>query len=432
MPPRRRRPLVELQNGIPNVRPQQSAAQAATNSTSAEIEEQPFPLMALAVELRELVYGEILRPNDRDHHDKMLDPEDPDEFEELGIEGDELQVAIKDAQHQTNFLNANKQVEKEATKVWYNKHWFIAVIRGPRLSMEESFIERDTVLISPGNLDKIRNLQITLKGPLLLRRPDIYTLNAVAYLKQLCYEFSNHCPLLRNVVVQVPCVCSLSARAKELQYAKPPEDEQTEDDLQCPSAAEWEDLLHPLGRLRVTMSIRLETTCRNANTRIHAVFSRITAQVRSSRPIPNLIGNERTWYRVRSRAFLTLTQNERELRRALHEAHLSGNIPLALRHNRNDNWNDARLWQGRFRWWIANCDRLIQIMENAEKAAQRRSRRTRRANRDNANDAEEEDEAEGDEAVAARRAPQGRVRRSKHRGEFRKKVPKGLEIDMNW
>lgn len=387
--------------------------------------------MALAVELRELVYGEILRPSDRDHHDKMLDPEDPDEFEEFGIEGEELQVAIKDAKHQTNFLNANKQVGKEATKVWYNTHWFTAVIRGPRLSMEESFIERDTVLIPPRNLDKIRNLQITLKGPLLMHRPDIYTLNAVAYLKQLCYEFSNDCPLLRNVVVQVPCVCSLSARAKELQYAKPPADQQTEDDLQCPTAAEWEDLLHPLGRLRVTMSIRLETTCRNPNTRIHAVFNRVTALVRSSRPIPNLVGNERTWYRVRSRAFLTLTQNDRELRRALHEAHLSGNIPLALRHNRNAHWHDAALWQGRFRWWIANCERLIGIIENAEKALQRRSRRTRRANLENVDDAAEEDEAEG-EAVAARRAPPSRVRKAKHHGEFRKKVPKGLEIDMNW
>lgn len=393
--------------------------------------------MALAGELREKVYGEILRPSDRDHHDKMLDPEDPDDFEQIGIEGEELQVAIKDAAHRTNFLNANKEVRAEATKVWYNTHWFIATIKGPSISLEESFTEKGTAMLAPRNLDKIRNLQITLKGLLLLHRLDLYTLNAISYLTQLCYDLSIDCPLLRNVVVQVPCACSLSERAKERQLSRPPPDQQlTEDDFNCPSAGEWEDLLQPLSRLRVTKSIKLETSCRNSTNQIQSVFDRMTKDARTSDPVPALAGNELDWYRVRSRAFESKAPNGVELRRALHEAQMASNIPLNLRQNTNPNWDSAELWQGRFEYWIWDCERLIRDAEYAaeyeEKAVERRSRRTRQANLERENNAAEEDEEAGEDVVAVWSTPSGRVRRKRHHGEFRPEVPKGLEIDMNW
>ncbi|KAL8756384.1 MAG: hypothetical protein Q9184_004510 [Pyrenodesmia sp. 2 TL-2023] len=411
----------------------QSAAKASTRSLSPGLEQsqqRPFPLMALAGELREKVYGEIFRPSDRDHQDRMLDPEDPDDFEQIGIEGEELQVAIKDAVHQTNFLSANKEVRAEATKVWYNTHWFIATIKGPSFSLEESSTEQGTVILPLRNLDKIRNLQITLKGLLLLHRLDLYTLHAISYLTQLCYDLSIDCPLLRNVVVQVPCACSLSERARERQLSRPPPDQQLiEDDFNCPSAGEWEDLLQPLSHLRVTRSIKLETSCRNSTNRIQSVFDRMTKDARTSKPVLALAGNDLTWYNVRSQAFESKTPNGVELRRALHEAQMASNIPLNLRQNTNQNWDNADLWQGRFEYWIGDCERLIRRAEYEVKAVERRARRTRQANlaREN-NDAEEDGEA----VVAARSTPSGRVRRKKYHGEFRPEVPKGLEIDMNW
>ncbi|KAL8920842.1 MAG: hypothetical protein Q9208_006014 [Pyrenodesmia sp. 3 TL-2023] len=418
-------------------RSKQLAAKAATNSPSPRLEEsqqQPFPLMALAGELREKIYGEILRPSDRDHHDRMLDPEDPDESEQIGIEAEELQVAIKDAVHQTNFLSSNKEVRAEATKVWYNTHWFVATITGSNISLEESFTEKGTLLLSPRNLDKIRNLQITLKGLLMLHRLDLYTLHAISYLTQLCYDLSIDCPLLRNVVVQVPCGCSWSERAKERQISRPPPGRYpTEEDFNCPSEGEWGDLLRPLSRLRVRKSVKLETSCRNSTNRVQSVFDRMTADARKLVPVPALAGNERTWYDVRCKAFESKTRNGVELRRTLHEAQMASNIPLNLRQNTEPTWNYAHLWQGRFNWWMGECERLMRDAEYQEKAVERRSRKTRQANLARGNNAAEEDEEEAREAVvAAPSTSSGRMKRKRHHGEFRSEVPKGLEIDMNW
>ncbi|KAL8920851.1 MAG: hypothetical protein Q9208_006023 [Pyrenodesmia sp. 3 TL-2023] len=311
-------------SAIPNLAKPSTVASGPSLSSRVEKQPQlkPFPLMQLPLELRQLVYGEMLRPNERDFHDSMFDDCEPDsESKTWIIKEQEYAVAVKDSKHRANLLATSRQVNAEASAVWYMTQ-YIKVHFLCGMEIDGNMSGMGAVLPMPAYMPKVRNLHIHLEDT-DVQRPSLTSSKTTKHFARLCHELSAHTHGLMNVVVEIPCICAMDDRRKIL-HSRP----LTDHESNCLPADEFEQLLKPLERLRVSRSIQLKSSCRNATEYQQPIFDRIATVVKSAEPIPELEGNELVWWNLMERARPFLNDEERWLCKMLHSVHLAADIQM--------------------------------------------------------------------------------------------------------
>ncbi|KAL8973617.1 MAG: hypothetical protein Q9197_002143 [Variospora fuerteventurae] len=260
---------------------------------------EPFPLMQLPLELRELVYGQFLTPSERDYHDSMFDDCEVDNVsKQIRIQAEERQVAVKDSKNRANLLATSKQVNAEATAVWYRtQHITVSINEWMTIGGSSSLVS--SVLLLPTYLPKIRNLHICLMdhGKLLeLGMTRIHSHSTVKHLERLCYELAAYSHGLTNIVFEFSCICALkesgSGSGRPL----------TQDENSCLPADIFQQLLKPLERLRASRSTTFKCSCRNMSRYQQPVFNKLAAMITSSEPVPDLEGPELVYWKLQERA----------------------------------------------------------------------------------------------------------------------------------
>ncbi|KAL8920850.1 MAG: hypothetical protein Q9208_006022 [Pyrenodesmia sp. 3 TL-2023] len=294
-----------------------------TSAKTKAKQRQVFPLMQLPIELRKMVYREMQRPSNRDHLDMMADQGQCP----LDIVHAERAIVLQESRHRANVFVINKRVHAEATEVWYDTHFFQAIIDW-NLSIEGESGRLDSVLPMPAYLPKIRNLEIHLNGAEFLDlRDSCFGSPGAGTSKnftRLCYELAAQSPRLRNVVLVVPCACSPS---------KGSDFPLVEHEKKCIPVEDFEQLLSPLECLRVSQSITLESVCEKTVEHLQPVFDRLTALARTSQPVKDLEGNEKVWWDLneRARPFLRYKNGPHldvQLCEALADAHMAASFKL--------------------------------------------------------------------------------------------------------
>ncbi|KAL8653057.1 MAG: hypothetical protein Q9210_002322 [Variospora velana] len=288
-----------------------------------------FPLMQLPLELRELVYSQFLTPNERDYHDSMFDDCELDsEIKQRRIQAEQRQVAVKDSKNRANLLATSKQVNAEATAVWYRTQ-YVKVNINTGMTVGGSSSLRNSVLLLPTYLSKIRNLHIRLEhGELLeMRMPRMHSHNTVKHLERLCYELAAYSHGLTNIVIEFPCICALDESEKFKIFGSELGRPLTQHESSCLPADGFQHFLKPLERLRASRSITFKSSCRNSARYQQPIFNELAAMVTSSQPVPDLEGNELVYWELQKRARPFMQANEM-LCESLHWTHCLGNIAM--------------------------------------------------------------------------------------------------------
>ncbi|KAI4113913.1 MAG: hypothetical protein LQ345_005207 [Seirophora villosa] len=284
-----------------------------------------FPLMQLPAEIRGLIFGEILRPTGRDHHDSTYNDHGPDnQWKQRRTWIEEQEVLIKDAKHRANLLATSKQVNAEASAAWFKKQYVKAEISG-YMAIGSNRCDHDSVLTMPTYLPQVRNIHIHLeRGELLsVKEPFLVDRGTIKHLERFCYELAANSGRLTNIVFEIPCICALCEHEKSQLLRRP----LTAHESSCLPAEEFEQLLKPLERLRASRSIKLKSNCRNAAEYQRPIFSRLAAVVTSSEPVKELEGNELIWWKLQERA-RPFMKGYRSLRKLLHSVHVAADIQM--------------------------------------------------------------------------------------------------------
>ncbi|KAL8980363.1 MAG: hypothetical protein Q9177_005904, partial [Variospora cf. flavescens] len=254
---------------------------------------EPFPHMQLPLELRELVYGQFLTPSERDYHDSTFDDCELDKIRKrFRIQAEERQVAVKDSKNRANLLATSKQVNAEATAVWYRTQYITVSIN------EWMTIGGSSSQLLPTYLPKIRNLRTCLDHGMLVEMglPRIHSHRTVKHLERLCYELAAYSHGLTNIIFEFPCICALKESGSGSGIPL------TQEGSSCLPADMFQQLLKPLERLRASRSITFKCSCRNTARYQQPVFNKLAAVITSSEPVPNLEGPELVYWKLQERA----------------------------------------------------------------------------------------------------------------------------------
>ncbi|KAL8719425.1 MAG: hypothetical protein Q9225_003568 [Loekoesia sp. 1 TL-2023] len=300
-----------------------------------------------------MVYREFLRPKGRDG---KVDPEKHDGFEQRIIDNEEYAIAVKDSKHRANLFATSKQVNAEASEVWYDTHFFKATISSHMRIDGES--ERwGSVMPMPTYLPKIRNLGIYVDTKFMKvhRRGYLITRNFT----RLCYELAAHCHKLRNMIIEISCICHMSEHRMQTlvhQLSRP----LTDNEKKCLSAENSERLLMPLGRIRVSQNIQLKSSCKSLAENVEPIFDRLTAKIRSSDPIDKLERDEAIWWKLKERAQPFLKDNA-NLGRDLHTLHEAADIYWSMK--LYPGWRDEQGWQHAFNTDVRRIEKRIDSLQ---------------------------------------------------------------------
>ncbi|KAL8935866.1 MAG: hypothetical protein Q9216_005217 [Gyalolechia sp. 2 TL-2023] len=280
-----------------------------------------FPLMELPLELRRMIYREMLAPT---IYNKMLKAEKRNDIE---IERMEKQLAIKDSKHRANVLALNRQINIEASEIWYSTHyfkasfeWFLITIEGDSEDLSDTRPTKrylGSVMPTPSYLPKIRNLEIHLSGlafPNLGQHPGLRTSVILHTLNRLCQELVVNCQRLMHVIVVVPCFCHESVRDKGSLLITLLEREN------CMTVDEFEALVRPLRRLRVSGKMQLRNSCKYRGDH-QPFFNQVAAVAEGEDPVEEFSPSEKMYWKVRERAEEFLKYS-RCLRKEIHSLHL--------------------------------------------------------------------------------------------------------------
>ncbi|KAI4267480.1 MAG: hypothetical protein L6R35_006846 [Caloplaca aegaea] len=292
-------------------------------------ETQPFPLLDLPFELRRMVYREIMADG-----------------------SGRGSGFVPSTDQRLRFLLANKQVHAEAFDVFYDIFTLeVEIYRDMRLNGSLNGVPscmptpplgdpfrrgtpdylNQSVIPMPAYLPRIRRVEICLKYPLadIEGRCMLDDATAIQF-KRLCYELAAQCHELRDVVLRLSCTCSRrepgGIHDGRHVFSDRWVSRTTLSDLEdvCPTAEDFEQLLGPLERIRVSGSLQLICSCVNRREQLQPIFDRVRSVVQSSDPVKKLEGNELIWWQLmeRGRPYL----QHRHICQALHRMHETAQI----------------------------------------------------------------------------------------------------------
>ncbi|KAL9026277.1 MAG: hypothetical protein Q9196_005033 [Gyalolechia fulgens] len=286
---------------------------------------QDFPLMELPLDLRRMVYREILTPSSRD---QTLDAEKLNDSEVKCAQAEEKQLAIQDSEHRANFLTANRQINVEASSVWYETHYFKASV-GSWVTIEGDREDVCCIMPTPMYLPKIRNLELHLSSlgyPRFNGRKFRHSM-IWSTLKRFCQELVAKCHELRHVIVVVPCFCHKSEKERRSMFIGAFPQPLTEEH-HCLTAEEFDQLTRPLRRLRVSGNVQLKSLCKKRG-HYQPIFDQLAAVVKSADPVEDFSNNEKLYWKVRERAEEFLKKSAR-LRKDLHQLHILADVDMRM------------------------------------------------------------------------------------------------------
>ncbi|KAL8740535.1 MAG: hypothetical protein Q9184_008476 [Pyrenodesmia sp. 2 TL-2023] len=296
-------------------------AQSAKSSSSLPLKEQQlrrshFPLLELPLELRRMVYRQILAPGGIDYHDNIYDVRWPVDFCIEGKWGgteEQYAAAVQYDKERADFLVASKQINAEGSAVFYDDIHTAKVAIHRRMSMDTIRSGFIGVMTMPTYLPRLRRIDICLRYS---RSSDSICSHKMTtgHFTRLCHELAAQCHALTHVVFVLSCGCS----GQMPQFDGPV----------CPTAEEFEQLLKPLERVRVSRSLQLKSSCKLLE-RLQPVFDRSAAVVKSSDPVPELEGGELIWWQLmeKARPFFT----NKDVRTSLYMAHEDAAVPLWMK-----------------------------------------------------------------------------------------------------
>lgn len=216
-----------------------------------------------------------------------------------------------------SLLLVDQQISAEALETLYDDCFFKIKIHWAYFDFYGLTIARPADYIpSPGLLPKLRNITIAFNELMMLLGAEGYNQPYYAAqrayfpalrepLELLCDEIGAQCHRLKNVVIEVPCWCSTLDRNGIVR----PSREQMERE-KCIMPADFEKLLSPLRRLRVTGKVTLDCRC-SAVDELEPLFNRLAAIVQSADPIEERLDTEKIWFDLKERAKPILKDNVR-------------------------------------------------------------------------------------------------------------------------
>ena len=278
----------------------------------------PFPILDLPVELRNMIYRDI-----------MLSQEDEDiiktgfRWDELAYSPDVLEAKKARRKDAANFLLTCKQVSLEASYILSEERYYrvdneYTWLRAGEMKVPddemplydavrtESAIHEIAWSHSPplDLLPLIRNLEISVTEPYSRRRNGILDLEtaletddfSAKNLGVLCSDLVSHAHWLRSLVIYIPCECSREP-ASWLRRLRENGDWQ-----RCFSLERLARQLAPLRRLRVR-HFRFVQKCHSPHiAEIQPLLQDIMATVQSSRQVDLLGEDWNDWWNLRCEA----------------------------------------------------------------------------------------------------------------------------------
>ncbi|KAL8954936.1 MAG: hypothetical protein Q9193_007003 [Seirophora villosa] len=434
------------------------SAKAPPSSPSEQQQTQmsPFPLLKLPLELRRMVYRNILAPEGIQHHNAVYDHGEPFSHRaELFFQAppkwrDEEKhlAAVRHDKQRADLLVLSQQIYAEASEVFWNDIHTAKVTIDNSMRLDAVLSRRAWVMPMPTYLPRIRRIEIcntyTQPGGSSQVVFD-YWRKTSGHFTRLCYELATQCHTLKEVVLDLSCACSMNAHGDE-----------------CPTAEGFQRLLEPLELIRVSQSVHLRSVCKNRKEHLQPVFDRVASVVMSSNPIKELQGSELIWWQLMDKGRPFLKKMDR-LEEMLGRAHELAQRPrwmmpgadymnfdpddpedltdstLSMKENRADR---SAWWKRRFERTVAYVNSMI------DEAASQEEDPLPAATASDDEPAGRKRKFAGPQGPAAGRTkackldiPWDFVFAMYNWGEFplrsvktlwRYHVPKGLEIDMRW
>ncbi|KAI4196683.1 MAG: hypothetical protein LQ346_003176 [Caloplaca aetnensis] len=247
-----------------------------------------------------MVYREILAPGGIDHHHAKYQTVEPVEYcyegENCGME-EQYAAAVQYDRRRADFLVASEQIDAEGSAVFYDDVHTAQVSIFRSMSMDNIRSGLSGIMPMPLYLPRLRRLEVYLRVSRLGSFRMGFTQRAeTGHFTRLCHELAVHCHALKDVSLVLSCNCS----------AQPPQSGdgtsryQSHEDV-CFTAEEFEILLKPLERVRVSRSLQLKSSCKLLE-HLQPVFDRTAILVRSSDPVKELEGNEMIWWQLMEKA----------------------------------------------------------------------------------------------------------------------------------
>lgn len=288
----------------------------------------PFPLLELPFELRRMVYYEILAPGGIDHHRAVYDSGVPVEYCIEGKWGGTKKryvAAVQYDKQRANFLVASKQINAEGSAVFYDDIHTAKVAIFRCMSMDTIRTGSTGIMLMPTYLPRLRRVEICLRLTRLGGSESDFTYNAeTGHFTRLCHELAAQCHALKDVVLELSCTCSRQTPQSD-NWTSPVG---SEDDV-CFTAEEFERVLKPLERVRVSRSLQLKSSCKLL-AELQPVFNRSATVVRSSDPVKELEGNELIWWQLMEKG-RPYFRDHSDLRTSLHMAHEVARVPMLIK-----------------------------------------------------------------------------------------------------
>ncbi len=285
----------------------------------------PFPILELPLELRNMIYREIMLPPVDDAEMKRLYHEDwktatyEEEVEryrkvwETAPNGEEIVSYYKDWEtatndeeveklrqyHTTKLLLINKQIKAEACKLLSEEHYYQSFV--PPYSVYSGYPDLENPLkdLPPFELlPMVRNTQLTLPvewvSTKFLGYQDYHHDLFANLLGVPCNDLASESPRLKNLTVYLPCGCP--------DYSEFVAGYRRAANMQCFCPDKVAALLAPIRRLRAR-SIRFVLDCTpQVIAELQPIFQDITAIVQSSEPVEPLTSRQKEWFELRLEA----------------------------------------------------------------------------------------------------------------------------------
>ncbi|KAL8832342.1 MAG: hypothetical protein Q9170_004912 [Blastenia crenularia] len=320
-----------------------------------------FPLLELPLEIRRMIYWEMLKPSAHDQSDGSKRVLSIDTHQ---IEHEEYALEVNDAKLRADIFATSKQLNTEASEVWYFNNIFKVTV-GSTLSFGGK--HEDNFSIAP-------NLRVTPELPSLMLMPTylpkIRKLE-MRGLTRLCYELAAHCHRLQDIILDVPCGCHFtSGQYQLLPCPSMPDDVRlrflAESVRACLTGEEFLQLTMPLRRLRISQNIYLKSSC-NKRGVYHPIFDQLAEIVRSPEAPNELRGNERVWWQAKKEAGPFLGTNV-ELRERLLELHTFADFGVIWKDNHPVD-NDQAIWQSFFDTKVQEIEELVDSLKSSREWA---------------------------------------------------------------
>ncbi len=285
----------------------------------------PFPFLKLPYEIRRKVYREILAPGGIDHHHTIYRIVQPIEYgskDEYGGMEERYGAAVQYERRRADFLLASKQINAEGSAVFWDDVHTAQVSIFRSMSMDNIRSGWSGVMPMPSYLPRLRRVEISFRVSRLGNFVNGFTKRAeTGHFTRLCHELAIFCHGLRDVFLVLSCNCS----------RQPPQsgdgtssDQGHEDD--CFTAEEFELLLKPLERVRVSRILQLKSSCKLLE-RLQPVFDQTAIVVRSSDPVKELEGNEMIWSQLMEKA-RPYFRDDWGVRHSLQSSHECAKLPM--------------------------------------------------------------------------------------------------------